>query len=84
MARNTFAKLETFLLRLGFQLRIVPDSHIIFEHPNTKANVILRVYRSGDVLEPAVIAYVRRTLDEWGVLSRDQFDEQWGKRAVAS
>jgi predicted RNA binding protein YcfA (HicA-like mRNA interferase family) len=84
MARATFARLEKFLLHLGFHSKTNADSHLVFEHRKARASVILRAYDPNETVEHAVIAYVRHTLDEWGILSREQFDEQWKERAVAS
>ena len=83
MSRLTFAALEGFLRQLGFQARSVPGSHVVFEHPGAAVHVLLRPYRPEEEVEPAALAYVRRTLDEWGILDRARFDDELRQRSLA-
>ena len=83
MYEPTFAVLKSFLDQLGFELRIVPGSHILFSHPDVNVRIMLRLYEEGDKVEPSGLAYVRHTLDEWGIMEREQFDEQMRERSLA-
>ena len=83
MCEATFASLEQFLIHLGFTVTHVEDSHILFEHSGAKARIVLRSYKPDEDVEPAALASVRRTLDEWGILNRDKFEDQLRKRSLA-
>lgn len=84
MSNPTFATLERFLLDLGFHSRTIPGSHILFQHPRADAQVALRLYRPEEEIDPVRLAYVRHTLDTWGILSRDEFDERLRNHSLAS
>ena len=84
MSKPTFAVLKSFLEQLGFETRIVPGSHILFANAEANVRIVLRLYDDGDRVEPSGLAYVRHTLDEWGILERESFDEQMRERSLAS
>ena len=83
MYKPTFAVLRSFLDQLGFEMRIIPGSHILFTNTEVNVRIMLRLYEDGDKVEPAGLAYVRHTRDEWGIMERDQFDEQMLERSMA-
>src|SRR6266540_1218066 len=83
MFKPSFAALERLLIHLGFQARSVPESHLLFEHPGANVRIMLRPYKAEEPVEPAALAYVRRTLDEWGILDRDRFEEELRQRSMA-
>ena len=83
MYKPTFAVLRSFLDQLGFEMRIIPGSHILFTNTEVNVRIMLRLYEDGDKVEPAGLAYVRHTLDEWGIMEREQFDEQMRERSLA-
>jgi predicted RNA binding protein YcfA (HicA-like mRNA interferase family) len=83
MSKPTFAALERFLLHHGFDVRTIPGSHVLFEHKGAGVHVLVRPYTAEEVVEPATLAYVRRTLDEWGILSRTRFDERLNEQSLA-
>jgi predicted RNA binding protein YcfA (HicA-like mRNA interferase family) len=83
MCETTIASLERFLIHLGFSVSRVEGSHVLFEHAGANARIVLRLYKPDDDVEPAALAYVRRTLDEWGILNREQFDDQLRQRSLA-
>ena len=83
MVKPTFAVLRSFLDRLGFEMRIVPGSQDLFSRSEANVRMMFRPYEDGDEVEPAGLAYVRHTLDEWGIMEREQFDEQMRVRSLA-
>ena len=84
MYKPTFAVLRSFLDQLGFEMRIIPGSHILFTNTEVNVRIMLRLYEDRDMVEPAGLAYVRHTLDEWDIMGREQFDEQMRERSLAS
>jgi predicted RNA binding protein YcfA (HicA-like mRNA interferase family) len=82
MPELKFAALERFLQDLGFQVKTIPDSHILFQHPQANALIMLRLYKQDEKVAPAALAYVRRTLDEWGILDRKQFEDELRQRSL--
>jgi len=83
MSRPTFAAVEGLLVQVGFQRRSSPESHVLFEHPGAGVHVLLRPYQADEPVEAPALAYVRRTLDEWGILERGRFDEELRQRSLA-
>jgi predicted RNA binding protein YcfA (HicA-like mRNA interferase family) len=83
MSNPTFATLERFLHQLGFNTSSVPGSHIVFEHPSVGVRIVLRPYQLEDTVEAAALGYVRRTLDEWGILARERFEDELRQRSRA-
>jgi predicted RNA binding protein YcfA (HicA-like mRNA interferase family) len=82
MSRITFANLKQFLLHLGFSASSVPGSHFLFEHSGANVNIMLRLYQPEELVNPAALAYVRRILDEWGILDREQFEDQLRQQSL--
>jgi hypothetical protein len=76
MSRPTFAALEGFLRRLGFEVRVVPESHVLFFNKQADVRIMLRLYQPDELVEPAGLISVRHTLDTWGLIGRDEFDKQ--------
>jgi hypothetical protein len=56
-----FAALRQFLLDLGFQMKVVPGSQVVFLHAGSVA--------------PRHLAATSVMLDAKGLLDRDEFDE---------
>ncbi len=83
MYKPTFAVLRSFLDQLGFEMRTIPGSHILFTNADVNVRIMLRLYEDSDKVEQAGLGYVRHTLDEWGIMERDQFDEQMRERSMA-
>ena len=63
MSKPSFAVLKSFLDQLGFEMRIVPGSHVLFSNQEANVRIMLRLYEDGDRVDPAGLAYVRHTLD---------------------
>ena len=76
MTKLTFDELTQFLERLGFTHRAIPGSHHLFEHAGADTFIMLRPYEPRDPVETAGLAYVRHTLDQWGIMEREQFDDR--------
>jgi predicted RNA binding protein YcfA (HicA-like mRNA interferase family) len=83
MSSAPFANLEQLLLRLGFARISVPGSHLLFEHTGADVRVLLRPYGPEEQVDAAALAYVRRTLDAWGILDKEQFEDQLRQRSLA-
>jgi hypothetical protein len=83
MSNYVFADLRQLLLDLGFQMKVVPGSGVVFEHTPARARLVLEPFADGDTVDPATLAIVGRNLDERGILSRARFEELLQKRAVA-
>jgi hypothetical protein len=43
---------------------------------------LLRLYKQDEKVAPAALADVRRTLDEWGIMERKQFEEELRQRSL--
>src|SRR4051812_30893732 len=83
MSRPTFTTLKRVLLDLGFQTRILPGLHVMFEHQSSDTLVILRPYRDDEVIEQGTLAGIRRLLDEKGVIDRSRLDELLREQSLA-
>lgn len=75
----TYTWLRQFLRDLGFSEVVVPKSHTGFYHKESGAEVFLPIYRPSQIVMPHHLMTVRFTLDSWGVMEADAFDQ-----AVAS
>jgi hypothetical protein len=73
--RISFSWLRNLLLDLGFTEVVVPKSHIGFFHEQSGAEVFLPIYRANQFVLPHHLLTVRFTLDGWGVMEADHFDE---------
>src|SRR4051794_20329606 len=71
----TEVQLEALLVQLKFrQIAAVPGSHKAFRHDATDATVVLGWAPPSKQLNPAVIAGVKKLLDEKGVIDGGAFD----------
>jgi hypothetical protein len=71
-----FSRLQHLLAGLGFQERVVPDSHIYFEHPPSGTLLLYHVYHANEPLTWADFVKTRKFLDERGLLQREQYEER--------
>jgi hypothetical protein len=78
-----FSSLARFLTGLGCQRTTVPGAHVAFEHVRSGALIVLRPYTDDEAVSPTDLAVARRTLDEFGVIARDQFDALLRDEALA-
>jgi predicted RNA binding protein YcfA (HicA-like mRNA interferase family) len=83
MFEVSFAELRDLLEQLGFSTTVVDGSHVLFEHPEVNRRIMLRPYAATDRVEQAGLQAVRFQLDAWGLMSRDEFDEQMRQRSLA-
>jgi hypothetical protein len=83
MPKVTFADLKDLMEQLEFDTIVVPGSHVSFVDRHSGRPFILRSYEDNDTVDPAGLAYVRSTLDAWGIFDREDFDEHMRKRTLA-
>ncbi len=67
-------ELSRLLDRLGFSRTRQTGGHLVFQKTNGSGITI--VVRSAAILPPTMVAYVRRALDENGVLGPNEFDRR--------
>ena len=79
----SFSCLARVLGGLGCQHTTVTGSHVSFEHAPSGALIVLRPYTDDETVSPTDLAVARRTLDEFGVISRDQFASLLRDEALA-
>jgi hypothetical protein len=70
-----YGDLEDALLSFGFQLSVTPEKFRLFRHPQSEAVVMLPAYRRDRAALQTHIVSVRGTLDGFGFLNRDEFDD---------
>lgn len=83
MTRPTYAVVNRILEDLGYTSQLVPDSHILFEFPQPNRRIVLRVYQPDDPFDLAELAHIRFSLDAWGILNSEEFDEALRERSLA-
>ena len=74
----TYGDLERFLAKFGFEKRRVQlDDRVavVFRHAPSGAELFLKDYRANQPVESYNMLAARSTLDVYGVLDRDEFDE---------
>jgi hypothetical protein len=82
MPRATYATLRQILLGLGFQVQVVPGSHIRFGR-DPKTWVLLPPFRDDEPVDVGNLFGVRRLLDARRLLSSDRFDEMVWEHSLA-
>jgi predicted RNA binding protein YcfA (HicA-like mRNA interferase family) len=78
-----YAELTSLLRDLGFVCQPVKGSHVRCEHAPSRTLVLLADQPGTQTVPAAALAGVRRTLDERGVLGRDEFDRLLTEVAAA-
>ncbi len=79
-----FANLQDFLQGLGFTSKVIPGSHVYFQHPDAGALIVLRLYRSEEEVGPTDQVLVRRVLDDYGIVERERFDMLLQEHSLAN
>jgi len=69
----TFGDLDRILSELDFTRIVVKGSHVTYEHPSG-ALLMFPPPRANAKVDPKTITVVRKTLDEFGLMERDQFE----------
>ena len=69
-----FSHLRKILLDRGFVEKIVPGSHLLFEHAATGTLLFYHEYQAGDCVSWNDHVKTRRFLDERGILDGDVFE----------
>lgn len=72
----TFGDLERILGTLDFTKIVVKGSHVSYEHPSGVL-LMLPPHRFNEKVDEKTRIVVRRTLDEFGLMGREQFEELW-------
>jgi predicted RNA binding protein YcfA (HicA-like mRNA interferase family) len=76
-----FEALRELLLNLGFIETLVPNSHYLFEHPDSGVKFLLRLYRPSDLVTEGNLYDVRHHLDMANLLEPSAF-EDWFRHAA--
>ncbi len=86
MASNptTFATLQGFLEGLGFQYKVIPGSHLYFQHPGSGALIALRLYQPEEEVGATDRALVRHVLADYGHVECGRFDLLLQEQSLAS
>jgi predicted RNA binding protein YcfA (HicA-like mRNA interferase family) len=69
----TFGDLDRILGDLDFTRIDVKGSHVAYEHPGG-ALLMFPPHRANAKVDPKTLIVVRRTLDEFGLMERQQFE----------
>ncbi len=69
----TFGDLERILGELDFAKIVVKGSHVSYEHPSG-ALLMFPPHRLNEKVDESTRLVVRRTLDEFGLMERAQFE----------
>jgi len=72
----TFAALRQLLSDLGFVEKVLPQSHVVFEHAPSDTIFVFRPYRPRDRVADYDLVGVRRHLDERGLLECGDFENR--------
>ncbi len=72
----TYAQLGEILFDLGFVEHAVPKSHCDYRHEDTKTIILFAPHSPDDTVKPLDVKYVRRVLDETGLLDAKVFDQR--------
>lgn len=73
--RVTFAQYEAVLKEFGFQMTVVPDSHVLYRHARSDTILMVRIPEPDEEVPWHVAAAARRHLESRGVVSPDDFEE---------
>ncbi len=78
-----FGKLRDLLEQLGFTMKVVSGSHVLFQYPDNNWMFMLRPYTVNDRVEQAGLQVLRFQLDSWGLMDEAEFDEQMRQFSLA-
>ena len=79
LPRNiTNREITEVLTFLGFELRRVKGSHLLFYHRETGTNIVVPIGKRA--IRAAHLSFMRKIIDERGIASREEFDELLGDR----
>jgi hypothetical protein len=71
--RVTYGRLRDVLIGLGFQEDRRRDG-VGLEHRKSKTLFLFRPYQDGDFIKPGEVVFVRKLLDERGLLAPETFE----------
>jgi predicted RNA binding protein YcfA (HicA-like mRNA interferase family) len=77
----TFGDLDRLLADLAFTKVVVRGSHVAYEHPSG-ALFMSPPHRTDEKVDQKTEIVVRKTLDEFGLMEREQFEERLCKHCL--
>jgi hypothetical protein len=72
----TYGQLSQVLLDLGFVEQTVPQSHTRYCHQESETVILLAAHAPEAAARPFDVKYVRRVLDETGLLDAREFERR--------
>jgi hypothetical protein len=72
----TYGDLFQILQSIGFVERSIPNSHVGYRHAQSDTLILLAPHTADEVAKPIDLKYVRRVLDEKGLLDGKEFDRR--------
>jgi predicted RNA binding protein YcfA (HicA-like mRNA interferase family) len=72
----TYGNLSRILMDLGFAKHDIPGSHVGYEHSGSGTIILLAAHTSKQMARMIDVKYVRRVLDEKGLLDGKEFDRR--------
>lgn len=70
----TFGDLDRLLCDLDFSRLLVRGSHVTYEHP-VGALLMFPPHRANEQVDAKTLIVVRKTLDEFGLMERERFED---------
>jgi hypothetical protein len=83
MPPATFAILRQVLLDLGFSVRVEPEKYVRFDHDPSHTWFVYPAFKDEETVDLLNLVATRRILDERGLLSASEFEDQLRSRLVA-
>jgi len=79
LPRNiTNREITRVLTFLGFELKRVRGSHLLFYHHETGTSILVPISKGS--IKLAHLSFMRRIIDERGIASREEFNELLANR----
>ncbi|MGK7923771.1 MAG: hypothetical protein AB4290_00710 [Spirulina sp.] len=69
-----YSQLKTFLFQLQFTLLPVQGNHLVFQHPESEALIVLPHYEPNDAIARVHWILIHRILIEYGVLDEENIE----------
>jgi hypothetical protein len=78
----TYEQLQTVLLRLGYTADAPSSNCVVYRHPDSDIDVILRRMRRREILQPIDLLSVQNALANGGIVPKEQFDSLFQRSPV--
>jgi predicted RNA binding protein YcfA (HicA-like mRNA interferase family) len=72
----TYGDLSQIVRDVGFTDETAPGSHTVYRHARSDTLILLAPHAAGEVARPIDVKYIRRVLDEKGLLDGEEFDRR--------